>query len=185
MAIEVLRPNAAGDETKIATQYPSSTYHWDKVDEVSADGYTTRVQTVYSDTYTRDLYNIDDHSVGSGDIARIKVYAVCMAANTPTQASLIITIKSGTGNGAPDTVDEDSAITITADWAGYSNIWATNPATGNEWTWDEIDKLQIGASIRQAASGDRTYLTQVYVEVDYTPGEAEDVVIFRRRIEGY
>jgi len=40
---ETLRPNGAGDLTGIGYQSPSSTYHWDKVDEVIADDSTTYV----------------------------------------------------------------------------------------------------------------------------------------------
>lgn len=32
-AIEILRPDAPGDETNYSSQYPDSGYHWDKVDE--------------------------------------------------------------------------------------------------------------------------------------------------------
>lgn len=40
----VLRPSAAGDETNISYQYPSSGAHWDKVDEANADNFTTYVK---------------------------------------------------------------------------------------------------------------------------------------------
>jgi len=43
MATEILRPNAAGDETTIASQYPDSGAHWDKVDEETPDNDTTYV----------------------------------------------------------------------------------------------------------------------------------------------
>lgn len=70
---ETFRPNAAGDDTNIAAQYPVSGAHWDKVDEVTADDYTTYIST-NSTSYQRDLYNIPDHSTGSGAIDSVTAY---------------------------------------------------------------------------------------------------------------
>lgn len=72
--VETLRPNAAGDETNITYQYPSTGYHWDKVDEVTADDGSTCVTTTDDTTYIRDLYNLPA-STGSGTINKITVYA--------------------------------------------------------------------------------------------------------------
>ena len=47
MAIETLRPNAAGDETNIPIQVPSSGEHWDKIDEETSDEDSTYVTTGY------------------------------------------------------------------------------------------------------------------------------------------
>jgi len=73
--VETLRPNAAGDETNITYQYPNSTYHWDKVDEASADDGTTELHE-YGSSYLRDLYNLPASS-GSGTINKITVYVRC------------------------------------------------------------------------------------------------------------
>ena len=173
MATETLRPNATGDECAIDAQTGCSACngHFECVDEASSDGNTTRIQTL-SATYLRDLYNVEASGVGAGDIASITVYVVCYGAGTPAEPSIKIAIKSGTGAGAPDTVDESSAIVaVDGSWREDSNQWAINPATSAAWTWDEIDKLQIGVALRESAasSGDYTACTQVYVEVDYTP----------------
>ncbi len=168
MAIEILRPSAAGDECNISNEYGAECPdHYQNVDEASPDDYSTCVSTNQSD-YERDLYNIDDSGIGSGVINHITVYCRCIGEVAPNQASLKIAIKSGTGSGAPDTVDESDEKTVTDSWASYSEQWATNPATGSAWTWDEIDKLQIGLSIRICKPPSReTFCTQVYVEVDY------------------
>ncbi|MBA7635581.1 hypothetical protein ES703_43185 [subsurface metagenome] len=70
---ETLRPNATGNVTDISSQYPVSGAHWDKVDEVTADNYTTYVST-NSTSYERDLYGIPAHSIGSGGINSVTVY---------------------------------------------------------------------------------------------------------------
>ena len=168
MATEMLRPNAAGGETNL-TPYPGTgEANWQDVDEATPDEDTTRVYTGNA-TYLRDLYNIANHSVGSGIINFITVYARSESFGTPNQASLKIAIKAGQGTGAPDTVSESSEITVTPSYADYSNQWSTNPKTGNAWTWDEIDNLQIGIALRRCnTSGAVTRCTQVYVVVDYT-----------------
>jgi len=163
--IETLRPNAAGDETNL---YPNDTINWQMVDEAVADDDATTVECTAYPGWQRDLYNIQDHSVGNGTINSVTVYARCK-----TDASGVdgkIAIKSGTGGGAPNTIDE-SDITLTTSWADYSHTWATNPATASAWTWDEIDNLQIGINLE--STGDPKFFkakcTQIYVEVDYTP----------------
>jgi len=70
---ETLRPNATGDVTQISSQYPDSGAHWDKVDEVTSDNWSTYVST-NSTTYQRDLYNIPDHAVGTGSINYVTVH---------------------------------------------------------------------------------------------------------------
>jgi hypothetical protein len=70
---ETFRPNAAGDDTNISSQYPASGAHWEKVDEVTADNYTTYVST-NSTSYQRDLYSIPDHSTGSGAVDNVTAY---------------------------------------------------------------------------------------------------------------
>ncbi len=175
MATETLRPNAYGDETNLdyydgSLHDADQDYNYLQVDEETPDEGSTRVQSKTSDNnWYRDLYNIENHSVGSGTINKITVYARCRnSQETPDQASLKIVAKSGS------TIDESSEKTI--DHAGYpysnySEEWATNPDTGSAWTWSEIDDLQIGVNMRRSDSSNPYYTacTQVYVEVDYTP----------------
>ncbi len=173
MATETLRPNAAGDEENIPTVVGDGVgAHYTTVDEETPDEDTSYVGSGYADdTWYRDLYNVAGHSEGSGTINHIKVYARCYTPTaSPVQAGLKIAIKSGTGTGDPDTVDEGSEEGLTNSYADYFNQWSTNPATGSAWTWDEIDKLQIGISLRRTkdSSWGKSRCTQVYVEVDYT-----------------
>jgi hypothetical protein len=167
MATEILRPNAAGDETNL-TKSGSGGDNYDRIDETSPDGDATYVASGDAD-YIRDLYNLDDSGVGAGNINKVTVYARCRSSGTISWASLKICIKSGTGDGAPDTVSEGSEITLNGmSYEGYSNEWSTNPATGLAWTWDEIDKLQAGLSGKRPFYAQSTLCTQFYVEVDYT-----------------
>ena len=164
---ETLRPNAAGDETNISS-YSGDENHYLNVDEVTPDGYDTDVYTKGL-PWERDLYHIADSIEGFGDIKSVTVYAHAIAKETPTQASLKIALKSGT------TVSESNEIWITTSWGNYSYTWTTNPDTGDAFYWDEIDSLQVGVSIRRCDPGKETYVTQVYVEVEYGPVIKGDV----------
>ncbi len=161
--IETLRPNAAGDECNISfyTGEPCPN-HYQNVDEALADGYGTSVSTK-APSWERDLYNIEDHSVGTDIITSVTVYARGLAVDPPTQASLRIVLKSGAAVG------ESTEKTLTTGWADYSYTWITNPATGAAFTWTDIDSLQIGVSITDSDYPDEeyTYITQVYAEVNY------------------
>ena len=103
MAVETLRSNAAGDECNINYSNTACPNHYQDVDEAEPDDLLSRVYTNNA-TYQRDLYNIADHSVGSGIITNIKVYARSKILGTAGQASQKIGITSGSGCGDPDTV---------------------------------------------------------------------------------
>jgi len=158
----ILRPNGAGSETSITSQYPDSTYHWDKVDEESPDDNGTYVyQTTTS--YLRDLYAIPNHTSESGTINSITVYFRVATGN------------EGYGYYAKPSIKSDSTVTdgtsyssSSATYATYSQTWTTNPADSQPWEWADIDALQIGVQIRQTTAGKSARCTQVYVEVDYT-----------------
>ena len=160
-ANEILRPTANGDETNISDQYPDSGAHWDKVDEETSDGDSTYVSTEWWD-WQEDLYEISNHTTGYGQINYVKVYAVAKGERIK-QASLYIHIKT---NGVEYNGPQE---TLTTSYATYSYQWTTNPQTGSPWTWNEIDALQIGVGIRAPQANRWTRVTQVYVEVNYTP----------------
>ncbi len=106
---ETFRPNAAGDDTSIVSQYPDSGAHWDKVDEVTSDNYTTYVST-NSTTYQRDLFNIPDHSTGSGVIDSVTAYF--RFANYPPVRAAVAYLSSG-GDGFLKTAEIEPSGNIT------------------------------------------------------------------------
>lgn len=174
--VETLRPNAAGDECNLGEGYEDATCpnHYQNVDEESPDEDATYVKSDSTD-YHRDLYNLDNSGVADGDINKITVYARLKKYGgiAPSRTIAKIAIKSGTGSGSPDTVDESAEITITTSWTNYSQEWSTNPATSSAWTWDEIDNLQAGVALKKYGTGEYGWCTQVYVEVDYTSAITE------------
>jgi len=175
---EILRPNAAGDHCAISYETGEDCPdHWKNVDEVEPDEETTQVWATGQPGFAFDLYNLPAHSVGSGQIEKVNVWARLLRWSAdPVQDSADILLK--TGGTIYDSVvpfvviGPAGAFAVTEEWVNYSETWATNPDTGNPWTWDEIDALQIGIAARKAEGGGgagepRTACTQVWLEVVY------------------
>jgi len=158
----ILRPNGAGAETTIPQQVPSSGYHWDKVDEETADDATTYIRTQGSNTqnWYRDLFTIQTPSSYSGAISKIVVYA--RAGNTASNQIGIFNISIRTNNTTVDSAD----VPITYGWRDESYTWTINPVTSQNWTWDNILSLQIGCKMKDF-SGFVVQCTQMYVVVYY------------------
>ena len=171
---EDLSPNGVGDEININTVSPSEA-HWQAVaDPVgSPDDDTSYVQVSSTACgFERDLYAIADHSVGSGTINSVTVYA--RMKETPyTGAHGEISIKT---EGTPYNT---SAYTLTGSWANYSNTWATNPETGFAWTWAEVNALQAGVNLYGFAGGPCNSILQgqKILMADRTQKNIEDVKV--------
>ena len=159
MAIETLRPNAAGDQTEIDTQYPASGSHWEKVDEAVADDASTYVRQTAIGVNKVDLYNLPA-SVGAGKINKITVHGRWI---TTASGRFRLAIKSGTTTE----IKPDVRWTNDLVWTDHEFEWALNPDDGEAWEWADIDALQIGMLL-YASSAQTSDCTQVYVEVDYT-----------------
>ncbi len=169
----IFRPNVAGDETNISSQYPATGEHWDKVYEETPDGDSTYVASNNS-TWEEDLYDITDHSTqtAGGTINYVKVYMVGRSTANATQTNAYIHIKT---NGVEY---NESTENTTISYATYSYQWDNNPQTSQAWTWDEIDALQIGVGLRRPVLDQSTLCTQVYTEVAFeAPPLSGDVPI--------
>jgi hypothetical protein len=164
-ATETLHPDGAGDETGIATQYPTSGAHWEKVDEASSDGDSTYVAT--NDwNWEEDLYSTADHVEGVGNVTAITIYMVARCIDTPAQTSAYTHIETG---GTEYNGTEETLATV---YGTFSEEWTNNPSTNTTWTWSEVDALQIGVGLRRARwtgspAGRYSRCTQVYASIDY------------------
>ena len=181
---ERLRPNGPGSETAIVYQEPDSGAHWEKVDECSPDDDSSFVYQRYSSEsgiWRRDLYSMQDHSVGTGTInsvnfnIRVKRY---VQSARDGWAMVAFRTNGTTYNG------NVYQITPYDTWTNYSETFTTNPSTGVAWTWSEIDNLEIGVSLKMEYSfflGSATGCTQVYAEVDYgssvTSGDVTSIAV--------
>jgi len=180
VTVETLRPNAAGTYTELQYQYPDSGAHWDKVDEETADDDSTYVRCIdYMDGIQRDTYNLPSSSIPVGSVInkitvkkRVRSDFPRGVAPLSLSDALIIThgtLYVGTGRRPPDT------------YTNYADEWVNNPFTGAAWTIDEINALEIGDRegwgynpVMDIFNACR--MTQIYVEIDYTPPVAKPLI---------
>ena len=167
MSTETLRPNAAGSLTNIALQYPASTYHWDKVDETTADGSGTYLYETNT-TIQYDLFNLSAPTLSdSAAINSVTIYAVCrrgVSSPYSIKAQIVTRTNGSTYYGTLTPL-------YATDWSEVlSKEYISNPHTGSAWTKSELTDLQAGIGLRGYGGGQNAECTQVYVVVDYTPG---------------
>ena len=166
MPTVTIRPVANGD---VIQQRPNdSATNYENVDEVTADGDTTFNDNPDSTYTTRDdLYQLEDISLPEGAVINsVTVYYVAR------------NIVSGYGHSyalikTHDTVYRGSVHDPPDSYRTYSQVYTTNPYTGNPWTVEEVNALQAGTRLTTeyysaigAYTGGR--VTQVYVVVDYS-----------------
>lgn len=160
VATQTLRPNAAGDLTDIANQFPNSDEHWDKVDEASADDDTTYVDNeTVGLTTNHDIYNLEDFS-GSGLITNVRVYVRWKQFGVNALWPFGILLKTYT------TLATWNFFGIGATYEESYRDWATNPHTDDAWTVAEINALQAGVTL-WGSSTLWGRCTQIYVVVTY------------------
>jgi len=161
---ETLIPIAPGDDTELPTQYPGSGEHWDKVDEQPApDDAGTYVSTLTSKNWERDLYNLGNYTGAGGEetITGVTVYFRYAAGGSYT-VKVMAALKTS------EMVFEGPTLTHTGTaWVTESWQCETNPATEEPWTWEEINALQAGVTLKGKNKTKPAICTQVYVLVNY------------------
>ena len=162
MATEILRPNATGDLSLLSIFPDTGEVNWEDVDEAVSDDDVTYVFRSAADL-RNDLYNLPAYS-GAGPITSITVHANCRSTIVADQTSMRILHKSH------GTLRSDILRTLTTSYVDYSRIWATNVTTGKNWTWEEVDALQIGVRLRKphTVNAGESRCTQVWVVITHT-----------------
>ena len=169
---EILVPNAPGSQTTIPVQYPTSGEHWDKVN--TDDGWDTYVSTLNEKKYKRDLYNLTDHTEGEGEISNLLVFFT-FAGYTDGGDHLAFAKSAIKTNGKVYEGTESSQ--TGGEFTTQVYQWAANPKTGEAWTWEEIDNLEAGVSLKGESKIWPAFCTHVYVMVEYAlPPELEGEV---------
>jgi len=151
-------PNAPGT---YANFNPSAGANWQCVDETIHDMDATYVQTG-SAAIKYDTYNIPDHTTETDPINFVTV--TVSAKKTGADANKIWCVV----NPAPGPNSMSGVFNPTATYVNYSYNWLTNPNTGVAWIWPDIDTLQIGVKSDDASVFSLTYVTQVYMTINYT-----------------
>jgi hypothetical protein len=156
---ETLRPNATGQYAQWTQESPPGSAHWDCCDEDPSDDDSTYVES-NSAAWKYEAYNLENHT-GSGTINWVRVYARArlISAETNNFRTLVRTY---------DTDYESSDIALSTSYQNNYTQYDTNPNTGLIWTWDEIDSLQVGASVKISGTVN-IRMTAVWVIVNYSP----------------
>ncbi len=160
---EILRPDAVGADTELPTQYPNEGEHWDKVDDETADESSTYVSTLFSRHWERDLYSLSGFTGVGGmeTITNVTVYYRIAAAGTYDIRAMAAILTNGQVYEGPTETHFGNAFTT------FSHNWEFNPATNEAWTWEGINELQAGLTVRGKSRFNPALCTQVYVVVDY------------------
>jgi len=156
---ETLRPNGLGWLSALVAD--GATFNWQCVDETVSDEDVTRVRAT-TNSYRTDAYAIVDPSADTTcDVISVTVYCRAMRTHTQGRIQPVVYVSSTAYTG--------TAFNLTGSYADYNHTWSTNPATGNDWTWQEIRDLQAGLSMHGQNASHPAYCTQVWVEVQYGP----------------
>lgn len=161
----VFRPDGVGNHTELLTGGTiGATYGWQCVDDVVSDEWNTVVwyyNEIPDSDYHFDTYRTQNHTTQTFVIYNLTVHARLngYCGEFPVNNYAKITIRTSAGhyyNGSTITVPG------TDTWNDYKFSFLVNNETGIAWTWDDIDALEIGVSLRK----NNDYCTQVYAEVN-------------------
>ncbi len=122
------------------------------------DGWLATVEIATNGQITNTVIDTLEYDIADGVAPNI-IFVPHVPGNVYARAA----IKTGgtVHTGSEESTDNDTFVT-------ESYQWTTNPDTGSDWTWDEIDALQIGVELRVGDATDSAACTQVYVVVNYT-----------------
>ena len=165
---EIILPMAPGDETEIKFQYPDTGEHWDKVDDMPSDDGQTYLSTIHFNQYRTDLYQLADHKpFEEGLVKEIKSISIFFrfagftdGGDHQGYAKPVIKSYGKVFEGKEEVQVGGTYITKSYEWKG-------NPATAKRWTWDEVNSLQAGISLKGEKVHWPASVTQVYVAVNY------------------
>ena len=137
----ILSPNGVGCNSGLTPVGEAN--NWQCVDDPieTPDDDTTYVHSnsIYE---LYDLYALSNHTTETGTINYVRVSARAKSHQYPQSSSGLYKIVV-TDNACSDVyVSED--INLLTSYSNYSNVRVQNPRTDVDWTWDDIDNLQIG-----------------------------------------
>ena len=155
---ETLRPDGAGDDTNIANVSGAAT-HWQAVSDASDASRVYQGTT----TYQRDLYTLADSGNTTTSINSATIYfRIAIQVDKTVLATPHFKI-----GGVLYTGTEQTDATGYTTFVTKSQVYNTSPATSAAWTWNEINNMQVGVSIKTSNIADFAYCSDVWVIVSY------------------
>ncbi|MGD8566081.1 MAG: hypothetical protein PVF96_07010 [Candidatus Bathyarchaeota archaeon] len=156
---ETLNPNAVGQYAEWNVENPSGSPHWDCCDDDPSDDDSSYVQN-NANSWKKEAYAMEGHN-GSGSINWVQIFV--RARVVQEGSSLIKTLIRTYG-----TDYESNDFNLTTAYQNFFAHYDTNPNTGVEWIWSEINSLEAGASSRVIGGGVNVRMTSVWIVVDYS-----------------
>jgi len=156
-----LRPNAVGTHSQLQTAGDDPA--WKCIDDVSPDGDDTWVGATSLIVEQTATVNIEDLGSVSGTIQNVTIYF--HAKKTINDGYYYLTIRTTDGSLY------NTSIPITFGWITYEVTYLLNPSTSVNWTWSDIDSLELGGSTMKLDTYSAR-LSQVYCIV-YNEPEVE------------
>ena len=160
--ILTLRPNGPGYTTQLSAHGDSP--NWKCIDEVdNHDEFATYVANDHTGQDPYEFYNFENTNE-NGIINKISTYTYC---NHDGGGPGYNWIKHGLYIDGSTYYPEEHT-EVNPGWQLDILDWDINPNTELPWTWDDINDLQAGLQMYQNAANQATYMTQMWIVVDYT-----------------
>jgi hypothetical protein len=160
---ETLRPSGAGSETNIV-QVSGFATHWEAVRDSNDLTYVLTNNAAYE----RDLYTTANSAVpvaNRGVINSVTIYFRIGSPGVATTTAGKPALK--THSVVYDGTEQSYGTEGGGSYSTKSQVYNTNPNTSAAWTWDEIDDLESGVSIKRTAGASNAACTEVYITVNY------------------
>jgi len=158
-----------GDGSLNFTPFPASpATNYDKIDDPIG---TPDEDTTY--IYRSDTNQTDEYTFTAFDITSTSIASITVTARARIAAGSGQTLKVGIQVNLTDYLGATDHA-ITGSYANYSDTWTTNPNTGSAWVEADVEGTGLSPleRIRVRAltmtAGDTTYVTQLYMTVNYT-----------------
>ncbi|MFX1506719.1 MAG: hypothetical protein ACFFDC_11505, partial [Promethearchaeota archaeon] len=159
--LTVLRPVSNGTISEIPSENPVGGIHWQLVSDLNDSSYIIEdysTATSYSDTYQSQ--NITDYS-GTINSVSLNIRVRTSTAFTNARAWTVLRTCDKEYVGP---LNEPST-----NWTNYSTKYLINPNTSTNWTWEEVNTMEIGVILRALPQPNREcWCSEVWVEINYT-----------------
>ena len=153
---DTLRPTGTGTINELNTSGCAVT--WQCVDDVTPDYNSTYAESDGT-SWDTDLYETAEPTDTSCTVSRVTVYAVAR--------KFVKDADIRTAIGIDDDLYEGSSRDLDDSYETFSTSYSVNPATGTDWTWQDVITLEVGVSLRASKSTHPARCTAVWVVVEY------------------
>ncbi|MFX0171959.1 MAG: DUF2341 domain-containing protein [Candidatus Hodarchaeota archaeon] len=163
----ILRPGSNGDSNSFWRS--GAGINFQAVNEITPDEASSYIYNAQNYTYNYDYYRpIGFSKVKHGTISKVTVYTRAGTANSDI---LTLYYENRLRIGGVNYPGIMRYSLPTLGFTTYSDEWSSNPATGQLWTWNDLENLQIGVRGRISYNNgfikNRIRITQVYAKVTY------------------